>query len=78
MLPFVINITRLVIRMIALAVVLAGLVLGREMLHETYDPRRQTQENRFERAVLPAPLIVGAAVNNVFGKIGNRLVIFLK
>jgi len=53
MLPFFINAMRLLIRLIALIAFIAGLIVGREMLHETFDARRQPQEQRFERSALP-------------------------
>ncbi len=52
--PFMVTVGGLIIRLIAVAAFISGLVLGRELLQENFNPERQSIQKRYERASLPA------------------------
>ena len=48
----------IVIRLIAVALFITGLIFAREFLHEKFDPARFRGQQNYPRAFLPAPAIM--------------------
>ena len=46
-----------IIRLIAVALFITGLIFAREFLHEKFDPARYQGPQNFPQAALPAPAI---------------------